>query len=120
MARLARVTPHTALRLDPSGAPYVTDNGAQVRGGGVRDRGDAELCTADNLVSVPSRAPLAPTVGNYIVDCKFPEGIADPKLVGAAIKEIVGVVEHGLFIGMASDIIVADPSGVKHLSKPAL
>ncbi|MEI6044725.1 MAG: ribose-5-phosphate isomerase RpiA [Chloroflexota bacterium] len=48
---------------------------------------------------------------NYILDCRFAP-IADPVTLAAAIKSIVGVVEHGLFLGIAGQVIIAAQSGV--------
>jgi ribose 5-phosphate isomerase A len=52
--------------------------------------------------------------GHYIVDCAFPPIAAPAKLEGE-LNSIVGVVEHGLFLGMASQVIVAGQQGVKVL-----
>jgi ribose 5-phosphate isomerase A len=49
--------------------------------------------------------------GHYILDC--PSGaIAYPDALATGLQTIPGVVEHGLFIGLAKAIIVADPNGV--------
>ena len=48
--------------------------------------------------------------GNYIFDCHY-EQIADPAALGPILKSITGVVEHGLFLGLASVAIVAGPNG---------
>ncbi len=48
---------------------------------------------------------------NYILDCGCGQ-IADPAATAAAIRGVVGVVEHGLFLGMASMVLVAGESGV--------
>jgi ribose 5-phosphate isomerase A len=45
--------------------------------------------------------------GHYIVDCAFGK-IPDPDALCGALNPIPGVVEHGLFIGLATAIIVAD------------
>jgi ribose 5-phosphate isomerase A len=50
--------------------------------------------------------------GNYIFDCHYGE-IADPAAVARTIKSMVGVVEHGLFLGLASVAIIAGPSGAQ-------
>ena len=50
--------------------------------------------------------------GNYILDC-WSEGIAEPESTAAEIRSIVGVVEHGLFLGMATVALVAGEDGVK-------
>jgi ribose 5-phosphate isomerase A len=52
--------------------------------------------------------------GNYIVDCAFGE-IAEPESLGDVLEMIPGVVEHGLFIGIADMAIVAGPSGLQLL-----
>ena len=44
--------------------------------------------------------------GNVILDCAF-QPIADPETLAREIDSIVGVVEHGLFLGMATKIFVA-------------
>jgi ribose 5-phosphate isomerase A len=53
---------------------------------------------------------------NIILDCRFPEGIADLPGTQARIREIVGVVEHGLFLGMAQRALIAGPEGLRTLS----
>lgn len=52
--------------------------------------------------------------GHYILDCAFGP-IASPANLDAELNGIVGVVEHGLFLGMATQVIVAGESGVKVL-----
>ncbi len=48
---------------------------------------------------------------NYILDCACGV-IEDPEVLAAEIRGIVGVVEHGLFLGMASLALVAGEDGV--------
>lgn len=55
--------------------------------------------------------PFITDSGNYLLDCRFP-GIPDPAALGERIKRITGVVEHGLFVGIATRVIVAYPNGV--------
>jgi ribose 5-phosphate isomerase A len=50
--------------------------------------------------------------GNYIFDCHYGE-ILDPPAVAQTIKSMTGVVEHGLFLGLASVAIVAGPNGAR-------
>lgn len=52
--------------------------------------------------------------GNYIVDCRF-ERIEDPAKLECALNCIPGVVDNGLFVGLASLVIVASESGVREL-----
>lgn len=49
--------------------------------------------------------------GNLILDCAGGP-IEDPERLAASIRAIVGVVEHGLFLGMADLAIVSSPDGV--------
>lgn len=55
--------------------------------------------------------------GNFIFDVETGP-IDDPRLLATEFKQITGVVEHGLFIDMVDEVIVAGPSGVRTLSAP--
>jgi ribose 5-phosphate isomerase A len=48
--------------------------------------------------------------GNYIIDCKF-GSIKDPSTLNRQLHEIPGVVETGLFVGMAPTIIIGHANG---------
>ena len=50
--------------------------------------------------------------GHYILDCAFGT-IPDAPGLAAGLATVPGVVEHGLFIGLAKAVIVADASGVE-------
>lgn len=50
---------------------------------------------------------------NFILDCTFPGGIPDPPALQAAMKQIVGVVETGLFLNMVEQAVIGGPDGVK-------
>ncbi|HMD50702.1 MAG TPA: ribose-5-phosphate isomerase RpiA [Bryobacteraceae bacterium] len=52
--------------------------------------------------------------GNHILDCRFAPGTAADRLA-EALDHVVGVVEHGLFIGMTTEVHVAGASGVRVL-----
>lgn len=54
--------------------------------------------------------------GNLILDCECGE-IQDPEALAAAIRAMVGVVEHGLFLDMAEMALVADGTEVKTIYK---
>ena len=58
---------------------------------------------ADNL-------PFVTDGGHYILDCA-PAGIADPAQLASQLKSITGVVDHGLFVGMASLALTVDADG---------
>jgi len=53
--------------------------------------------------------------GNMIFDCDFGP-IPDPAGLAAKLGARAGIIEHGLFIGITSDLIVAAEDGVRHLS----
>ena len=59
--------------------------------------------------------PFVTDCGNHILDASFGL-IPEPDRLAAALKEIVGVVEHGLFIRLATSAIIADGDGVERLS----
>jgi ribose 5-phosphate isomerase A len=50
---------------------------------------------------------------NLILDCTFPNGIANPTDLDARLHHIVGVVETGLFLHMAQQAIIGGPDGVQ-------
>ena len=55
--------------------------------------------------------PYLTDEGNYILDCACGE-IQHPERTAAQIRAIVGVAEHGLFLRMASLVLVAGEDGV--------
>lgn len=71
--------------------------GAEVK---VRSRKDGTLFKTDQ--------------GNLILDADFGP-ISDPARLAAQLKTRAGILEHGLFIRIATDLIVAGKRGVRHL-----
>ena len=61
-------------------------------------------------------APFVTDNGNYIYDCKFP-AIPDPDVLDLALSRRAGVIESGLFLGMASLVLVGDEQGVMTLKR---
>ncbi|MCA8964938.1 MAG: ribose-5-phosphate isomerase RpiA [Planctomycetes bacterium] len=55
-------------------------------------------------------APFVSDNGNYVLDCKY-ESIEDPAWLAEQLHGIVGIVDHGLFVGMAGRVLVGDASG---------
>ncbi|MEZ4667798.1 MAG: ribose-5-phosphate isomerase RpiA [Anaerolineae bacterium] len=53
---------------------------------------------------------------NLICDCQFGI-ISDPARLAEKIRVRTGIVEHGLFIGLANDLIVASANGIQHLHR---
>ena len=53
--------------------------------------------------------------GNYLLDCDFGV-IEDAAALATQLEGRAGIVEHGLFLGLATDVIVAGADGTKHHS----
>ena len=66
-------------------------------------RRDGQICVTDG--------------GHYRLDCAF-GAIADPERLAAALGALPGVVDHGLFIGLAGAALVAGPGGVETIEAP--
>jgi ribose 5-phosphate isomerase A len=62
------------------------------------------------------REPFTTDGGNHIIDCDIEE-IPDPAALEARLAAIVGVVETGLFIGLASTVMVGGTVGVEVIEK---
>jgi ribose 5-phosphate isomerase A len=60
--------------------------------------------------------PFLSDSGHYIVDAGFGR-IDDPAALADALAAIPGVVEHGLFLDLASNVIVARANGIEWLSR---
>ena len=62
--------------------------------------------------------PVVTDQGLWILDARF-EGIRDPGALSAAIDCIPGVLGHGLFVNVATDVLIGDPDGsVRHTVQP--
>lgn len=70
------------------------------------------------LRSAADGRPFHTDSGHLIVDAAFGR-IVDPEALAAALDRIPGVVEHGLFLGLASEAIIAGSEGIARLSAPA-
>jgi ribose 5-phosphate isomerase A len=55
--------------------------------------------------------------GHWILDARL-DRIANPPALAAMLSQIPGVVEHGLFIGMAQAAILAGPAGARVVERP--
>jgi ribose 5-phosphate isomerase A len=62
----------------------------------------------------PNGQPLVTDGGNYILDCATGP-IASPAELERELNNVVGIVEHGLFLGMATEVLIGAPDGVKSL-----
>jgi ribose 5-phosphate isomerase A len=69
-----------------------------------------ELVPGADLRRDAGGLPVLTDEQHYLLDCELPaEG--DVGALGEAIKATVGIVEHGLFIGLASEALLGTPAG---------
>ena len=81
--------------------------------------------TADRLIALGAsltvrggeEAPYVTDNGNLILDLGFEGGIADPHAMATSLKVTIGVVEHGLFVGMTDSCIIAGADGPRMLGR---
>ncbi|MEQ1615001.1 MAG: ribose-5-phosphate isomerase RpiA [Hyphomicrobiaceae bacterium] len=72
-------------------------------------------CTGDiKLRTIADGKPFVTDGGNYILDLHL-QRIAEPDVLAESIRLIPGVVEHGLFLGLADAAIIAGPDGLEVL-----
>jgi ribose 5-phosphate isomerase A len=61
-------------------------------------------------------ALFATDQGNLVLDCTFGP-IDDPAALAMLLDARAGIVGHGLFLGLTTDVIVAGASGIRHLKR---
>jgi ribose 5-phosphate isomerase A len=61
-------------------------------------------------------SPVRTDQGNFILDC-VTGPISRPEELAARLQARAGVVAHGLFLGLATDVFVAGSSGVEHRTR---
>jgi ribose 5-phosphate isomerase A len=95
------------LEVTPFAAPWVMDEVAGLGGRPVLrlDKGRPD-------------GPFLTDQHNYLLDCDFGL-VSNPAALAARLREISGVVEHGLFLGLAHAALVADGNEVTVL-RPGL
>ncbi len=54
--------------------------------------------------------PIVSDQGFWIIDAHF-NGISDPSSLDRALLALPGVLDHGLFIGLATDVLIGEPAG---------
>jgi ribose 5-phosphate isomerase A len=64
------------------------------------------LGAAPTLRTTGDGTPFETDGGHYLLDCRFPNGIADPPWLDRTLTMRPGVVETGLFLGMSPEVIV--------------
>jgi ribose 5-phosphate isomerase A len=76
-----------------------------------------DMVPSADLRAGPDGAPVVTDEGHHLLDCGLPpEGDLDG--LAAAIKATVGVVEHGLFLGLASEALLGTPDGDVEVMRP--
>jgi ribose 5-phosphate isomerase A len=61
--------------------------------------------------------PFVTDGGHFILDASL-DHIPDPSAIAARLAAVPGVVEHGLFIGMASVVVLAGANGTRVIERP--
>ncbi len=77
-----------------------------------------ELLGLEWTVRGGEAAPFVTDNGNFVLDCTVPGGIADPSALGAQIKSLTGVIDHGIFAGLARTAFIGEDTGVRILGRP--
>lgn len=70
------------------------------------------------VIRVANRKPFVTDNGNLIADCRF-DTIDDPESMESRLNLVPGVVDNGLFIGLADKVIVGSENGVRIIERPA-
>jgi ribose 5-phosphate isomerase A len=78
--------------------------------------GDAQL-----RMAVKKAGPVVTDQGNLVLDVKFAGGITDPESLEKAINNLPGVLENGLFVNLADQVLVGEVvdgvAGVRDLAR---
>ena len=99
--RLGDATP-LPVEIVPFGWPLVLDRLKELR--------------AECVLRREGDVPFVTNGGNYVADCRF-DTIADAAALQVKLKSITGVVETGLFIGLASQAMIGRSDGVEILER---
>lgn len=62
-------------------------------------------------------SPYMTENGNYLARCWFTPAIPDPFRLAEQLERRPGIIDHGLFLGMAEEVIVAGKNGIIHLHR---
>lgn len=80
------------------------------------ERAASSLGLAGNIaVRGEDSQPFRTDSGNLILDASFGR-IPEPQALAGLLGQIPGLVEHGLFINLATQIIIAGPQGIEKIS----
>ncbi len=58
-----------------------------------------------------AREPVITDNGNQLLECRFPGGIEDARALELELDRIPGVVESGLFVGLAHALVIGEDDG---------
>jgi len=81
------------------------------------ERAFLESLGATVVLRPDGAGPFVTDEGNWILDATFGP-IADPPALAAELAARAGIVEHGLFLGLAHDVLVATDHTVEHRTRP--
>ncbi len=81
------------------------------------ERAFAKLGLAGPMRVRGESSPFVTDGGHYILDCSL-GAISDPGALSEILSPIPGIVEHGLFVGLARAAIIAGAEGVEVLGDP--
>jgi len=76
-----------------------------------------EALGARPVLRTDGGAPFVTDQGNWIVDCRVGP-LSDPAAFAARLSDRAGIVGHGLFLGIADEVVVAGQHGVRRLTRP--
>ncbi len=62
--------------------------------------------------------PAVTDNGNFLVRCWFDGGIPDVRLLDRRLADRPGIIEHGLFLDLATEVVAAGVDGVRVLTRP--
>ena len=71
---------------------------------------------ADVRLRLKDGRPVSTDQGNLLLDAAFGP-MDDPAAIAEKLNGRAGIVEHGLFLGLAHDVIVAGNDGIRHLKR---
>jgi ribose 5-phosphate isomerase A len=66
----------------------------------------------------PDGSMIVTDNGNYLALCRFEGGISDPFALARSLADRPGIVEHGLFLNMADQVIAAGADGIRTFERP--
>lgn len=73
-------------------------------------------CEAVLRLDSATGSPYTTDQGNYIYDCNF-GAMEYPGDIAARLDSRAGIVEHGLFLDLATDLVVASEDQIRHITR---